>query len=153
MHGVENLILLAEDDEDFKVLIETALEEGHIFSRMETVADGAKALDYLNGKGVYQNRSRYPLPSLLMIDLKLPRMDGFQVLQWVRSRQRFDDMPVVVLTGLGRQGESQHAYELGADAFYVKPFHFRELTAVLKEIWDSFSHGRHPEHILAASHR
>lgn len=153
MDSGERLILLAEDDEDFTVLLETALEEGQIFSRMQTVTDGGEALDYLNAKGAYQDRSRYPLPTLLMMDLRLPRLNGFELLRWVRSRHRFDDIPVVVLTGLQKHGESQQAHDLGADAFYVKPFHFRQLTAILKEIWESFSHGRHPEHVMAGSHR
>jgi CheY-like chemotaxis protein len=153
MDSAERLILLAEDDQDFTVLLEAALEEGRIFSRMEVAADGESARNYLAGKGSYQDRSRYPLPCLLIIDLLLPRVNGFEVLEWVRSQPRFDELPVVVLTGLERQGESQRAYALGADGFYVKPFHFHQLTALLKEIFETWSRGRHVEHAMAGLHR
>lgn len=153
MESGEHLFLVAEDDQDFTLLLEAALEEGHIFPRLEIVNDGRDALNYLAGKAPFEERSRYPLPVLLMLDLKLPRLNGFEVLQWVRSRRCFDDLPVVVLTGSERKGESEHAHELGADGFHVKPFHFHELATLLKEIWESWSNGRHAQHAMAVSRR
>src|SRR5262249_7704465 len=92
------VILLAEDREDDILLITEAFSRAWIDNPIQVVRDGEEAINYLDGKGKYAVRSEYPLPTLLLLDLKMPRADGFDVLQWIRSQPSLSNLVVVVLT-------------------------------------------------------
>src|SRR5205807_1478000 len=98
----ESLILLAEDREDDIVLIQSALKAASVPYPIHVVRDGEEAIAYLNGDGAYSDRNKYPLPILMLLDLKMPRKDGFEVLEWIRQQVDLRTLRVVVLTSSER---------------------------------------------------
>ena len=98
------------------------------------VRDGEEAINYFSAAGVYGNRERWPIPSLVLLDLRLPKVSGFEVLEWIRSRPDFNEVTVVVLTGSENVPDVSKAHELGADSYLVKPGEFRELVAMVERI-------------------
>src|SRR5437868_2030655 len=92
------LILLVEDKEDDIVLIRRALAKAGVVNPLQVVRDGDEAIEYLAGERKYRNREEYPLPQLVLLDLKLPGMDGFEVLRWIRGQPGLSSLRVVVLT-------------------------------------------------------
>ena len=132
------VIMLAEDLEDDILLIRTAFRKGNILNPLQVVRDGEEAVAYLQGEGKYANRLEYPLPDLLLLDLKMPRLDGFQVLRWIREQPGFQNLPVVVLTSSEQMRDVNEAYKLGANSFLVKPLEFDnfvETTRILRDYW------------------
>src|SRR3569832_1446866 len=97
-------ILLAEDNDNDALLMRHAFRRAGVSNPVLRVCDGEEAVDYLSGNGVYAVRQQYPLPVLLLLDLKMPRLNGFEVLSWVRSQERFQHLPVTILTS------SDHPY-------------------------------------------
>jgi CheY-like chemotaxis protein len=110
-------ILLVEDD---VILLEIALERGGVDYPVFTVPDGSKAMGYLGGEPPYQDRSRYPFPALVLLDVKVPAPNGFEVLRWIRGRPEFENLPVVVLSGSDDPWFAVTASQLGATAFFAK---------------------------------
>ena len=113
------LVLMVDDSEDDCLLIKMALGKAERLRFIGSVSDGEELVSYLTGKEEYADRQRYPLPDMLLLDLKMPRKNGFEVLQWLQS-QPFDNMIVVVLSGSEQQDDVQKAMELGADYYHVK---------------------------------
>ena len=139
-------ILLAEDNEDHVVLIKRAFAKANLLNPLQVVTDGREAIAYLRGEGVYANREQYPFPALLLLDLKMPNCDGFDVLQWLREQKSIPMPRIVVLTTSDRVFDMQRAYELGAHSFLTKPVDFRDfiqLGPAIKGQWLWMS--RHPE--------
>jgi CheY-like chemotaxis protein len=139
-HGkAEGVILLAEDRDDEVMLLRRAFAKANFLNPLQVVSNGEEAIAYLQGEGQYANRDEYPLPSLLLLDLKMPRKDGFEVLQWVRSQPgSLCALRVVVLTASDHIQDVNRAYQLGANSFLVKPVdfpHFVEVTHALKGYW------------------
>ncbi len=116
---VRQLILIVEDYEDDAFFVERAFEKAAVKNPLRFVSMGREAIAYLNGDPPYADREKYPLPSLVLLDVRMPLIDGFEVLKWVRSQPRFTNLRVVVLTG--SEEKRAESYELGADAFMVKP--------------------------------
>ena len=132
------VILLVEDREDDIFLVKKAFEKGWIDNPMQVVRDGVEAIHYLAGEGPYSNRAEYPLPDLILLDLKLPKVDGFDVVRWIRRQPGFSTIPVVVLTSSDAIRDVNRAYALGANSFLVKPLDFEnfiELAKMLKAYW------------------
>jgi CheY-like chemotaxis protein len=132
------VILLVEDREDDIVLIKKCFEKGWIDNPMQVVRDGEEAIQYLSGEGKYSNRAEYPLPDLILLDLKMPKVDGFEVVRWIRRQPGFGMIPVVVLTSSDAIRDVNRAYALGANSFLVKPLDFEnfiETAKVLKAYW------------------
>lgn len=132
------IILLVEDRADDIELVRQAFRKAQITSLLKVVSDGAEAKCYLSGEGDYSNRDEYPLPDLILLDLKMPKVDGFEVLQWLREQPGFRTIPVIVLTSSDQVRDVNRAYELGANSFLVKPFDFTDLVALtetLKTYW------------------
>ncbi|MEY2428894.1 MAG: hypothetical protein QOJ40_1779 [Verrucomicrobiota bacterium] len=127
-------ILLAEDREDDVVLIRRAFGRVNFLNPLLVVKNGEEAISYLQGDAPYDNRARYPLPALLLLDLKMPRKDGFDVLRWIRQRQIFDAMRVLVLTSSEASEDLTLAYQLGANSFLVKPTDFNDYVQLAKFI-------------------
>jgi CheY-like chemotaxis protein len=132
------VILLAEDREDDILLIRRAFAQGKVFNPLQVVRDGDETISYLAGIGKYQNRAEYPLPDLLLLDLKMPRVDGFEVLKWVRQQPELAALRVVVLTSSDSIRDVNAAYHLGANSFMVKPMDFEnvvEMGKMLRDYW------------------
>lgn len=132
------VVLLAEDDEDYVLLIRRAFLQAQIPNPLFVVSDGQQAMSYLKGEGRFADREEFPLPDLLLLDLKLPRFSGFEVLAWVRTQPGFSGLRVLVLTSSDRIKDVNDAYRLGANSFLVKPFDFWHLvyfTNLIQEFW------------------
>src|SRR5260370_11411099 len=132
-------ILLVDDSPDDVLLIRLALARAGLTHKLMVVADGEKALLYLRGETPFANREEFPLPRLLLLDLAMPRMGGFEVLEWIRSRPELTQIPVIVLTGSALFADSNRAYELGARSFVTKPSDPTALTSSLKNLPQPYS--------------
>jgi CheY-like chemotaxis protein len=127
-------ILLVDDSPDDVLLIRLALARAGLTHKLMVVADGEKALLYLRGDSPFADREAFPLPKLLLLDLAMPRMGGFEVLEWIRHQPELRQIPAIVLTGSALVADSKRAYELGASSFVTKPSDLTELTLALKEV-------------------
>lgn len=132
------VILLAEDEEDDVLLIRRAFSEAKISNPLYVVWNGQEAISYLKGEGKYANRDEYPLPDLLLLDLKMPRVNGFEVLKWVRQQPGLAPLRVLVLTSSDQIRDVNEAYQLGANSFLVKPLDFQnfaQLGHLIQDFW------------------
>jgi len=125
-------ILLAEDDPNDVLLIQRAFRKAGLGDVLKSVRDGTQAIEYLAGRGKYADRREYPLPYLLLLDLKMPGTDGFEVLQWVRGEPELKRLLVVVLTSSNLQADVDRAYELGTNSYLVKPVEFEEMVNMIQ---------------------
>jgi CheY-like chemotaxis protein len=121
-------ILLAEDSPDDVTLFLDTMRRSGLRNPVIVVHDGVEAVQYLKGEGEFADRDRYPMPVILMLDLRMPRMDGFQVLEWIYSQSHLTDLLVVVLSHYGETNDINRAYTLGAHSFLLKPFTQKDLT-------------------------
>lgn len=131
-------ILLVEDNEDDVFLMQRALKAAQIPNPLAVVTDGQQAVDYLNGTGKYSDREAYPIPCLALLDMKLPYLNGLEVLEWVRQRSSLQTLLIVMLTASRNEIDVDHAYRAGANAFLVKPptvEKLAEMLAALKGFW------------------
>jgi CheY-like chemotaxis protein len=117
-------ILLVEDQENEIILMKLALGRAGLNYPIHSVPGGLEAIAYLNGDPPYQDRTRYPLPGLVFLDIRMPLMDGFAVLRWIRQRPEYEKLPVVMLTGSNEIRDANTAYQLGATSFMVKSVDF-----------------------------
>lgn len=129
-------ILLAEDDQNDIELMRRAFGAAAIPNPLLVVENGKEAVEYLGGKGMFQDRKKHPVPGLVLLDLKLPWMDGFDVLIWLRRQQQFQTLPVVVLTSSKLQSDIDRSRLLGVYDYRVKPNGFQHLVVLLKDITD-----------------
>jgi CheY-like chemotaxis protein len=113
-------VLVADDSTDDRFLLQSAMRRVTRLRICAEVADGSEVIAYLKGLNAYADRQRYPMPDLLLLDLKMPQMDGFEVLEWMRS-QSFPGLTVVVVTDSMQAEHIKRALDLGADLFQVKP--------------------------------
>ena len=113
------LILMVDDSADDCLLLKMAVSKTERLHFLGSLSDGDEVIDYLNGAGKYADRDKYPVPDMLLLDLKMPRKDGFEVLSWLKQ-QPFDDMVVVVLSGSNQPEDVQKALSLGADHYHTK---------------------------------
>ncbi len=126
-------ILLAEDNENDVELTLAALREYHLSNEVEVVKDGADALDYIYHRAKYSNRAS-GLPCVIMLDLKMPRVDGLQVLQQLKSDPQLRHIPVVMLTSSREEKDLLTSYDLGVNAFVVKPVDFDQFLNAIKAL-------------------
>jgi CheY-like chemotaxis protein len=138
------VVLIAEDEEDYVLLIKRAFAEANILNPLHVVTDGQEVMAYLKGEGKYANRDEYPLPDLLLLDLKLPRYSGFEVLSWLRKQPGFSTLRVLVLTSSDRIRDVNQAYAAGANSFLVKPYDFDDLTYLTNLIRDFWLQASRP---------
>ena len=132
------VILLAEDEEDYVLLLRKAFVEACITSPIHTVSTGKELMAYLQGEGKYASRDEYPLPDLLLLDIKLPGYTGVEVLQWIRLQPGLSGLRVLILTSSEEMKDINEAYRLGANSFLLKPYDFSDLVhlaKVIQEFW------------------
>src|SRR5256885_17265814 len=121
------VILLAEDNENHVLLVRRAFEQAGLVNPLYVVSNGEEAINYLKGEGKYANRAEYPLPCLMLLDLKMPRKDGFEVLEWLRAQPGFSSLRVVVLTTSEELRDVNRAYLLRAQSLVSKNLAFRDI--------------------------
>ncbi|HWW01478.1 MAG TPA: response regulator [Candidatus Acidoferrum sp.] len=133
-------ILVAEDNATQALMLKVAFDQAELTVPTHFVRDGMEALNYLRGVPPFDNRAKHPLPDLLVLDLKMPRMDGFEVLTWLRQQPGSQRITVVVLSGTTWPADIQRAYALGADFCLNKLFGFRQLVDVVERMEEKWSH-------------
>jgi CheY-like chemotaxis protein len=129
----QKLILLADDSAEDRILIPRAIKKAELPSKLICFEDGEQALEYLAGAGKFSDRVTYPLPSLVLLDIKMPKCDGFEVLEWIRKHIP-DRIPVVMLTSSNMEEDIRKAERLGADSYFVKPARFTELIEMIRTL-------------------
>jgi CheY-like chemotaxis protein len=122
------IFLLVEDNADDAKLLVRSFSKAKVLNPVHVVRSGEAALDYLMGTGQYANRAEYPLPTLILLDLKMPGLDGFEVLRWIRQQPWLSRMRVIVLTGSDSMRDVNKAYSLGANSFLIKPADFEQFV-------------------------
>ncbi len=121
-------VLLVEDNEDDALLMECAFNQAHFINPIYVVRDGKEAINYLKGEGRYSDRLAFPLPYLVLLDWRLPQVDGLAVLRWIRQQPSLSPLPVVVLAGMLNEEQRKQAAESGANFCLTKPPGFRSLV-------------------------
>jgi CheY-like chemotaxis protein len=133
-------ILLIEDEATDAILIQRAFEKVGIRNPIAHLANGDAALAYFEGINEYSDRLRFPLPVLVILDLKLPGMGGLQLLKWIRTKRDLRLIPVIVLTGSADSTDVQAAYEAGANSYLLKPADRSEIIRVIEAVEQYWMH-------------
>jgi CheY-like chemotaxis protein len=127
-------ILAAEDEESDRMILEVAFRRAKLSRPLVIVRDGEEAVDYLSGKGHFGDRSAHPLPALVVLDLKMPRMSGFDVLSWLARQPELREIPAVVLSSSADESDMGKAWQLGAREYFVKPHSLDELIKIAHQL-------------------
>ncbi len=130
----DKIILLVEDNPNDVELTKRALMKNNVLNAVVVAEDGVEALDYLFGTGAYEGKDKPPLPTLILLDLKLPRVDGLEVLQEIRTNPRTRRLPVVVLTSSKEDQDLIKSYDLGANSYIRKPVDFKQFTEAVQNL-------------------
>jgi len=130
----ESIILLVEDNPDDEALTLRAIRKNHIANKVIVARDGAEALDYLFGRGAYEGRKVTDLPAVVLLDLKLPKLDGLEVLRRLRQDERTRLVPVVVLTTSNEERDVVESYSLGANSYVRKPVDFEQFSQAVGQL-------------------
>jgi two-component system response regulator len=130
----EKIILLVEDNPDDVDLTLRAFKQNNIFNKVVVARDGVEALDYLMGTGIHAGRDVKDLPVVTLLDLKLPKLDGLEVLKQVRSNEMTRLLPVVILTSSNEENDVISGYKLGANSYIRKPVDFTQFVDAIKSL-------------------
>ena len=130
----KKIILLVEDNPDDELLAIRALKKNNISNEVVVARDGVEALDYLFGTGAHAGRDMSEMPQIILLDLKLPKIDGFEVLRRLRSDERTKLLPVVVLTSSREEQDLTESYSLGANSYIRKPVNFTRFTEAIRQL-------------------
>jgi len=131
-------ILVAEDDAEDAFFLKREFAKAGVPSTLHFVRDGQELIDYLEGNEAFADRQAHPLPDLVLLDLKMPRLNGFDVLGWLRQQAGLKRLPVIIFSSSAESADINRAYDLGANSYLVKPHAVEELSAVvgrLKTYW------------------
>jgi CheY-like chemotaxis protein len=134
MHPNTYPILLVEDSPDDALLVQRAFRKANLANSVQLVRDGDEAVAYLKGDPPFSDRGQFPLPVLMLLDLKLPRLSGLEVLKWVRQNGTLKRLPVVVLTSSRESVDVNRAYDLGVNSYLTKPVGFEALLEMVKSL-------------------
>lgn len=149
------VILLVDDNPHDVVLIRLAFRKVGIIDTIQLVKDGTEAMCYIKGEGRYTDRTQYPPPTLVLLDLKMPGTSGFDVLKWIRAQSSLDSMVVVVMSGSKEDADIKLAYELKANSYLIKPTKFEDLVKMMESLkeycsWrQKYGHAKTTSHITA----
>jgi CheY-like chemotaxis protein len=138
----EYCILQVEDDSNDVFLLEHAFRMAEIVHPLRVTKDGQEAIDYLSGEGRFSERGQHPLPRLVLLDLKMPRKNGMEVLEWIREHPVFHNLPVIIFSSSYRASDIDQAYLRGANSFVVKPPCVEkrvELARFIKGFWLNYN--------------
>lgn len=145
MNDSNYTILLVEDEENDATLLKMAFKRNNIRNPVQWVQDGLEAIAYLNGEGAYADRARYPFPEVLILDLKMPRMSGLELLSWVREHPEYRVIPTIIMTSSRLERDIENAYTLGANTYMVKPSSFEDLAKMVKLAHDYWAVSTKPK--------
>ena len=140
-------ILLVEDDKNDICLMQRAFDSAGFLNPIYIVHDGQEAIEYLDGSGRFVQRDKFPLPGLLLMDLKMPLMDGFDVLAWLRAHRQFDTLPVVVITSSKHDLDVDKSREMGVSDYRVKPHAYEDLVRLLDDVRKCWLDERFNRHV------
>jgi CheY-like chemotaxis protein len=143
-------VLLVEDNEDDVLLLKLAWKKECASASLQVARDGREALCYLRGEGKHADREKNPLPVLVLLDLKLPRVPGFEVLRQIRQDPALCQLVVVVLTSAALLSDIKRAYELGANSFLVKPSSVEDRKELVRRIYAYWVESNHPPPVPSA---
>ncbi len=138
-------ILLAEDNEDYALILRTAMATLGWKNPIRIVNNGKEAIEYLSGEGKYSEREAWPFPSVMFVDIKMPQADGFDVLRWMRNHPERAVLPIIVLSSSDDEEDVKLAYELGANGYFVKPALVSELKVMLQAAYDFWARCSKPK--------
>ncbi|HEX4263982.1 MAG TPA: response regulator [Verrucomicrobiae bacterium] len=127
-------VLHVDDDPNDTTLLQVACAKADVDFELQNIEDGGEVIEYLSGTGKYADRTLYRLPELVLLDLKMPRATGLEILKWIRSHSRLKNLPVIVLSGSELREDMHRAYADGANSYLVKPPNFRSLVDMVKNI-------------------
>ncbi|MGA1130953.1 MAG: response regulator [Prochlorotrichaceae cyanobacterium] len=130
------IILMADDDEDDRLLTRDALEENRILNDLYCVEDGEELMDYLYQRGDYSDPNSAPRPTLILLDLNMPRKDGREALEEIKNDPNLRSIPVVVLTTSQAEEDILKTYDLGVSSFITKPVDFQSMVQIMKTLGD-----------------
>jgi two-component system response regulator len=130
----EKIILLVEDNPNDVTLTERALKKSHILNKLVVAKDGVEALDYLFGTGNWAGRDLDNIPQVILLDLKLPKIDGMEVLRRIRSNELTKLLPVVILTSSNEERDLINGYALGANSYIRKPVNFNQFAEAIRQL-------------------
>jgi CheY-like chemotaxis protein len=134
--NVKQTILLVDDSENDLFLMRAAFKKAEFNSPLQAVQNGEEAIAYLKGEGIYSDRNQYALPAVMLLDLNMPRKNGFEVLDWVRTQPALKRLSVIILTASLRGEDVERAFDLGANAFLVKPATLDQLITMIRRLRD-----------------
>lgn len=129
-------ILMVDDSEDNLFLMRAAFQMAKCNHPLQEVHNGEEAIAYLQGEGPYGDRNKFPLPTVMLLDLNMPKKNGFEVLAWVRAQPVLKRLAIIILTASMRIEDVERAFDLGATSFLVKPLSLEELAAMLRCLGD-----------------
>jgi CheY-like chemotaxis protein len=132
------IVLSVDDNEDDQLLLQMAWKKAAVPLHLQMVCDGEKAIEYLSGLGNYGNRERFPMPNIILLDLKMPRKNGFEVLDWMNRELSTERPPVAVFTSSQNTADIKRAYDLGAGWYLAKPVDHAELVQLVQLIGQWF---------------
>lgn len=132
----EQTILLVDDSENDLILMRMAFKKAKCDIALQEVRAGEEAIAYLKGEGPYCDRKKFPLPAIMLLDLNMPKMNGFDVLAWVRAQPVLKRLPIIILTASMRSDDVAQAFDLGATSFLVKPGTLETLAAMMRCLCD-----------------
>jgi CheY-like chemotaxis protein len=135
---------MADDSEEDRFFVHRALDATRVGSFFQGVRDGQEAIDYLQAKGNFSNRSEFPFPNILLVDLKMPGMNGFELLNWLREHPACKVIPTIIFSSSAMESDVHEAYVLGANAFIVKPTSSDELSHLIELMYHFWSHCQTP---------
>lgn len=127
-------ILLVEDDVDHAELVLSALQDNHVDNQVVHVTDGEAAMDYLLRRGQFSDPALSPMPHLVLLDLRLPKIDGMEVLRQIKAEESRKRIPVVILTTSDAERDIAKAYDLNANSYLVKPISFKSFNKMIREL-------------------
>ncbi len=128
-----NILLVEDNRMDIELTLD-AFREARLMNKIQVATNGQKALDYVFGRGPYADREAYPMPNLILLDLKLPGIDGFEVLRQIKTTPILKRIPVVILTSSKEEGDRALSYDIGANSYLVKPVSFEGFLGVIRQI-------------------
>jgi CheY-like chemotaxis protein len=143
--------LIVDDSEGGRFLMREAFKRAESNHPLQAVNDGEQAIAYLKGEGRYCDRNQFPLPTVMLLDLNMPKKNGFDVLAWVRAQPGLKRLAIIILTASMRGEDVERAYDLGTTSFLVKPGSLEELVAMMRRLCDWVKINEFP--LLVETHR
>lgn len=138
------VILVADDDPNDLELLRHVVTSNGVDVNFQSAHDGEQVINYLQGESPFADRAAHPIPDIVVLDLKMPRVNGFEVLEWLRQQPGLASIPAIVLSGSGLESDIQKAYRLGANTYFTKPGQLAELRKIIGTLIDYWRRSQRP---------